>query len=29
MQLAALDHGVVEHLGHRAAQRLGAVDHHQ
>jgi hypothetical protein len=24
-----LDHRVVEHVGHRAAQRLGAVDHHQ
>jgi hypothetical protein len=29
VELAALDDRVVEHLGHRAAQRLGAVDHHQ
>jgi hypothetical protein len=29
MQLAALDHWVVEHIQHRAAQRLGAVDHRQ
>jgi hypothetical protein len=29
MELAALDHRMVEHLGHRAAERLGAVDHDQ
>jgi hypothetical protein len=29
MELAALNHRVVEHVGHGAAQRLGAVDHHQ
>jgi hypothetical protein len=29
VELAALDHRVVEHLEHHAAQRLGAVDHHQ
>jgi hypothetical protein len=29
VQLAALDHRVVEHVGNRAAQRLGAIDHHQ
>jgi hypothetical protein len=29
VELAALDHRVVEHLQHRAAERLGAVDHHQ
>jgi hypothetical protein len=29
MELAALDHRVVGHIQHRAAQRLGAVDHHQ
>jgi hypothetical protein len=29
VKLAALDDRVVEHLGHGAAQRLGAVDHHQ
>jgi hypothetical protein len=29
VELAALDDRVVEHLGDGAAQRLGAVDHHQ
>ena len=29
MQLAALDDRVVEHVGDGAAQRLGAVEHHQ
>jgi hypothetical protein len=29
VELAALDHRVVEHVVHRAAQRLGAVDHDQ
>ena len=29
VELAALDDRVVEHVEHRAAQRLGAVDHHQ
>jgi len=29
VQLAALDDGLVEHVGGRAAQRLGTVDHHQ
>jgi hypothetical protein len=28
-QLAALNDGVVEHVGDRTAQRLGAVQHHQ
>jgi hypothetical protein len=29
MQLAALDHRVIEHALHRFAQRLGPVDAHQ
>jgi hypothetical protein len=29
VELAALDDRVVEHLGYGAAERLGAVDHHQ
>jgi hypothetical protein len=29
VELAALDDRVVEHVQHRAAQRFGAVDHHQ
>jgi hypothetical protein len=29
VELAALDDRVVEHVGDRAAQRLGAVDHDQ
>jgi hypothetical protein len=29
VKLAALDHRVVEHIQHRAAQGLGAVDHDQ
>jgi hypothetical protein len=29
MELAALDHRMVEHLGDGAPERLGAVDHHQ
>jgi hypothetical protein len=29
VQLAALNDGVIEHLGDRTAQRLGAVEHHQ
>jgi hypothetical protein len=29
MQLAALHDGVIEHVGDRTAQRLGAVEHHQ
>jgi hypothetical protein len=29
VELAALDHRVVEHVGDRAAQGRGAIDHHQ
>jgi hypothetical protein len=29
VQLAALYHRVVEHIGDRTAQRLGPIDHHQ
>jgi hypothetical protein len=29
MQLAALNDGVIDHVGDRTAQGLGAVEHHQ